>query len=68
VTGFGQAGKDRFVLFTVKPNEPITYYVGAGWDGNRRFKTKADWDDFTQTEADWDKLSEIYVRKPTTLR
>ena len=68
VTGFGQAGKDRFVLFTVKRNEPITYYVGAGWDGNRRFKTQADWDDFTQTEADWNKLSEIYVRKPTTLR
>jgi len=62
VQGFGQAGKDRFVLITVKPNEPFIYYVGAGWDGNRRFPTQADWDDFIRAEADWNRLAAHYRR------
>lgn len=68
VTGFGQSGSDRFVLLSVKSNEPVTYYVGAGWDGNRRFQTSTDWADFIRTEADWSRLAGIYAHKPATPR
>lgn len=62
VTGFGEAAKDRYLLVTVKPNEPFTYFIGAAWSGNRRFSAPGSWDALLQQEADWAKLNALYAR------
>ena len=60
VTGFGEAGKDRYLLLTVKPNAPFTYFVGAGWAGNRHFSAPGSWDALLRTAATWSELNEFY--------
>jgi rhamnogalacturonyl hydrolase YesR len=62
VTGFGEAGKDRYMLLTVKPNAPFTYFLGAAWAGNSRFKAPGSWDALLRQETDWAKLSALYAR------
>lgn len=64
VTGFGEAAKDRYLLVTVKPNEPFTYYVGTAWSGNRRFAAPGSWEALLRTEADWTKLNTLYAPRP----
>jgi rhamnogalacturonyl hydrolase YesR len=64
VTGFGEAGKDRYMLLSVKPNEPFTYFVGAAWAGNSRFKAPGSWDALLRQEADWTKLNALFARLP----
>jgi hypothetical protein len=64
VSGFGEAGKDRYMLLTVKPNEPFTYFLGAAWAGNARFKAPGSWDALLRREADWAKLNALYARSP----
>ena len=60
VVGFPADGKDRYLLIKAKLNEQFVYYIGSGWDGNRRFKSALDWDDFVRNEADWAKLNLFY--------
>jgi hypothetical protein len=60
--GFGQAAKEEFILVKVKSNQPFTYFVGAGWEGNHRFKAPGSWDALLQHEADWAKLQALYAR------
>ena len=62
VTSFGEAGKDCYMLLNVKPNEPFTYFLGAAWAGNARFKALGSWDALLQQEADWAKLNARYTR------
>lgn len=64
MTGFGAAGKDRYMLLTVKPNEPFTYFLGAAWAGNSRFQAPGSWDVMLQQEAGWAKLNALYSRPP----
>ncbi len=64
VTGFGEAGKDRYLLLTVKPNEPLTYFLGAAWAGNSSFKAPGSWEGLLEQEADWAKLNALYARPP----
>ena len=37
VAGYGDAGRDRLLLLNVRSGEQVTYYVGAGWNGDLRF-------------------------------
>lgn len=62
VTGFGEAGKDRYLLLTVKSGEPFTYYLGAAWAGHSRFKALGSWEALLKQEADWAKLNALYAR------
>lgn len=64
VTGFDAAGKDHYMLLTVKPGEPFTYFVGAGWAGNRHFSAPGSWDAWLQQEGDWAKLNALYTHAP----
>ncbi len=63
VSGFGSAGKDRYMLLTVKPGEPFTYYLGAAWAGNHHFGAPGSWDALLRQEADWTKLNSLYARE-----
>lgn len=63
VAGFGVAGKERYLLVHAKSGEPFTYYVGAGWSGNSRFKDARSWDEQVRTAATWAGLNELYARK-----
>lgn len=49
--GFKSFEKDRFALIKVRPGEPFTYYVGAGWDGNPAFPRKTKWTGYLSKEA-----------------
>jgi rhamnogalacturonyl hydrolase YesR len=60
--GFGQTAKEEFVLVKVKSNQPFTYFVGAAWAGNHRFKAPGSWDALLEREADWRKLNALYSR------
>jgi rhamnogalacturonyl hydrolase YesR len=62
VTGFGEAGKDRYLLLDVKPNEPFTYFLGAAWAGNRHIRPVGSWEALLRT-ATWGRLNEIYAPK-----
>jgi hypothetical protein len=62
--GYAQTAKEEFVLIKVKSNQPFTYFVGAGWKGNARFKAPGSWDAWLQQEADWAKLNALYNRQP----
>lgn len=64
VTGFGENGRDRYVLLTVKPNEPFTYYLGAAWESGPHFKAAGGWEALLRDEADWAKLNTFYARRP----
>ena len=64
VTGFGEADKDRYMLLTVAPNVPFTYFLGAAWAGNSRFKAPGSWEALLREEADWAKLNALYTRAP----
>jgi rhamnogalacturonyl hydrolase YesR len=61
--GFGQTAKEEFILVKVKSNQPYTYFVGAGWEGNRRFKAPGSWEDCLRQEAAWAALAARYTRK-----
>lgn len=50
VQGFGQVGKDHFMLVRAKAGQPITYYVGAGWTKSSHVKSKQDWLAYIQNE------------------
>lgn len=43
INRFATYEKEQFVLVNVKADEPITYYVGAGWTKNPHVKTKQNW-------------------------
>ena len=60
LAGFAEVGKDRYILIKAKLNEPFIYYIGAAWDGNRRFKTEPDWEKVIRNEATWPKLNTLY--------
>lgn len=61
-SGFGAAGQDHYLLLSVKPNEPFTYYLGAAWAGHSRFKAPGSWEALLHQEADWAKLNAVYAR------
>lgn len=44
-------GKDWFALIRVKPGVPFTYYAGACWDGNTKFRQKSDWLKYVKKET-----------------
>jgi rhamnogalacturonyl hydrolase YesR len=50
VEGFRAYEKDQFMLLKVRPGEPVTYYVGAGWTKSPQFRTKADWVAYLERE------------------
>ncbi len=58
--GFASAGLDRLILVSVKPNQPFTYYVGAAWTGNARFKTSGIWNGYLRI-SDWATLNTLYA-------
>lgn len=62
VTGFGEAGKDRYLLLTIRPGEPFTYFIGAAWAGHRHFSAAGSWEALRRT-ATWRQLNEIYAPK-----
>lgn len=61
--GFASHGSDRYVLAKVKPNQPFTYYVGAGWGGNVRYKAPGAWDKYVAKEGRWEALTTLYGGK-----
>lgn len=58
-------GSNEVVLLKVRSNQPVVYYVGAGWTGqmyDSRFRgTTAYWDSVV-TNTSWVELNEIYAR------
>ena len=60
ITSFINNGGDEFILVKVKPNKPFTYYAGAGWEGNKRFKKDGSWQQAMNREAGWQVLNKIY--------
>lgn len=58
-------GSNEVVLLKVRSNQPVVYYVGAGWTGqmyNSRFRgTTAYWNSVV-TNTSWTELNEIYAR------
>lgn len=48
--GFTGHDKDHFVLAKIKSGQPLTYFVGAGWDKVPQFKTKQDWLQYVNLE------------------
>lgn len=58
-------GSNEVVLLKVRSNQPVVYYVGAGWTGqmyNSRFRgTTAYWNSVV-TNTSWAELNEIYAR------
>ncbi len=63
VTGFGEAGSDRYMLLNVSPNKPFTYFLGAAWEGNRHFSAAGSWAALLRTTT-WSGLNELYSPKP----
>lgn len=61
--GFAGTGPDRFVLVKVMPNQPFTYYVGAGWSGNVRFRKPQSWRDYVTRDSGWEALNTLYAGK-----
>lgn len=58
-------GSNEVVLLKVRSNQPVVYYVGAGWTGqmyDSRFRgTTAYWNSVV-TNTSWAELNEIYAR------
>jgi len=61
--GFVRTDKEEFVLAQVRANRPFTYYVGAGWAGNPRFRKQGSWNEYLDQEASWARLNERYAAK-----
>ena len=60
VNSFASYGKDRLVLLNVKSGEPVTYYVGAAWDGDSRFEPiEWKWSQY-MNGVSWNILEELY--------
>ncbi|TCC88736.1 DUF4861 domain-containing protein [Pedobacter frigiditerrae] len=57
--GYYANGNDRFVLINAKSNVPITYYVGAAWEGNPLFRNDSGWLKNLQGVT-WKELQKIY--------
>ena len=60
---FTKSTDDEYMLITVKPNQPFTYYVGAGWEGNDRFKAGGAWQKELNEFAGWKALSSVYKNR-----
>ncbi|TCD28367.1 DUF4861 domain-containing protein [Pedobacter psychrodurus] len=56
---YADSGNDRYVLVNVKPNVPVTYYVGAAWEGNSLFRNDSAWWQHLQGVS-WKQLQKIY--------
>ncbi|MEO4794627.1 DUF4861 family protein [Bacteroides uniformis] len=58
-------GSNEVVLLKVRSNEPVVYYVGAGWSGqmyDSRFRgTTAYWNSVV-TNTSWAELNKLYAR------
>ena len=60
IGSFASYGKDRLVLLNVKSGEPVTYYVGAAWDGDSRFEPiEWKWSQY-MNGVSWNILEELY--------
>ena len=60
VSSFESYGKDRLVLLNVKSGEPVTYYIGAAWDGDSRFEPiEWKWSQY-MNGVSWNILQELY--------
>lgn len=60
VNNFVSYGKDRLVLMNVKSGEPVTYYIGAAWDGDSRFEPiEWKWSQY-MNGVSWNILEELY--------
>ena len=60
VSSFESYGKDRLVLLNVKSGEPVTYYIGAAWDGDSRFEPiEWKWSQY-MNGVSWNILEELY--------
>jgi hypothetical protein len=60
IDSFASYGKDRLVLLNVKSGEPVTYYVGAAWDGDSRFEPiEWKWSQY-MNGVSWNILEELY--------
>lgn len=60
ISSFESFGKDRLVLLNVKSGEPVTYYIGAAWDGDSRFEPiEWKWSQY-MNGVSWDLLEDLY--------
>lgn len=57
--GFDRSTKDEYVLITVKPGQPFTYYIGAGWEGAEPFKNDGAWTRLLDNTS-WQGLNAVY--------
>lgn len=62
IQGFAKDRADEYMLITARPNQTITYYVGAGWEGNDSFKNKNAWNELMNITS-WKSLNTIYNKK-----
>ena len=67
LVGYAQSENDQYVLIRVKPNQPFSYYAGAGWEGNERFQVPNSWENYVLKESSWPGLNEHYSRKSAGL-
>ncbi|MGK7397246.1 MAG: DUF4861 family protein [Candidatus Cyclobacteriaceae bacterium M3_2C_046] len=51
VIKFVADANNHYVLIKVKPNQPFTYYAGAGWSKSKYFDKKEDWSNYIYKEA-----------------
>ena len=60
ISGFVSYDKDRLVLLNVKSGTPVTYYVGAAWNGDTRFEPlEWKWSQY-MNRVSWDSLEKLY--------
>ena len=60
INNFVSYGKDRLVLMNVKSGEPVTYYIGAAWDGDSRFEPiEWKWSQY-MNGVSWTVLEHLY--------
>ena len=60
INNFVSYGKDRLVLMNVKSGEPVTYYIGAAWDGDSRFEPiEWKWSQY-MNGVSWTVLEDLY--------
>ncbi|MBC7886979.1 MAG: DUF4861 family protein [Ferruginibacter sp.] len=60
---FVKFGNDEYILVKVKANQPFTYYVGAGWDGNKMFAPPGAWQKMLADKLSWNSLNAFYTIK-----
>jgi rhamnogalacturonyl hydrolase YesR len=51
LSGFAEYENDQFILMKVRQNQPFEYFVGAGWDKSKHFKSQEAWTDYVKMEA-----------------